>query len=212
MVSRINIAVVVCFLALSGTASSQQEAPPGSSDKGAMDRSVKNRSIELERIKRDAEKPDVKGQQSPSPEAIAKFEEIKEDFEGLQRKQDEILKAYTAGKQVDFAKIAANSELMNKHAVRLEMNLFPTVEAKKGKKKPKEEKSAEVVPVTLPSDLKSLIVEQDNTLAAFVGNPMFTNPQVANVADNTKAHSELKKLILLTAAVKLEAEKRPPLK
>lgn len=212
MVSRINFAVVVCFFALSGIASSQQEAPAGSSDKGAMDRSVKNRSIELERIKRDAEKPDVKGQQSPSPEAIAKFEEIKEDFEGLQRKQDEILKAYTAGKQADFEKIAWNSEQMNRHAVRLETNLFPTVEGKKGKKKPKDEKSADKPAFTLPSDLRSLIVEQDNTLASFVSNPMFTNPQVANVGDNTKAHAELKKLILLTAAVKVEAEKRPPLK
>ena len=212
MISRINIAVVVCVFGLAGSALSQREAPPGSSDKGAMDRSGKDRSIELERIKRDAEKPDVKGQQVPSPEAIAKFEEIKEDFEGLQRKQDEILKAYTAGKQVELERIALNSEQMNKHAVRLETNLFPPAEAKKGKKKPKYEKSAEGPAVTLPSGLRSLIVEQDNTLASFVSNPMFTNPQVANVADNTKAHAELKKLILLTSAVKAEAEKRPPLK
>ena len=212
MVSRINIALVVCLFALSGTASSQQEAPAGSSDKGAMDRDIKTRSIELERIKRDAEKPDVNGQRTPSPEAVAKFEEIKEDFEGLQRKQDEILKAYTGGKQVDLEKIASNSELMNKHALRLETNLFPAVDVKKGKKKPKDMKSEDSPVATLPSDLKSLIVEQDNTLATFVGNPMFTNPQVANVADNTKAHADLKKLILLTAALKTEAEKRPPVK
>ena len=212
MVSRINIAVIVCLFALSGTASSQREAPAGSSDKGAMDRSVKDRSIELERIKRDAEKPDAKGQQSPSPETKAKFEEIKEDFEGLQRKQDEILKAYTGGKQVDLEKIASNSEQMNRHAVRLEANLFPPLEAKKGKKKTKDEKGADTPVAALPSDLKSLIVEQDNTLASFVGNPMFINPQVANVADNAKAHSDLKKLILLTAALKTEAEKRPATK
>jgi hypothetical protein len=216
MVCRINIALVVCFFALTGSAWSQREAPPGASDKGAMDRSSKERSIELERIKRDANKPDAKGQQVPEPEAAAKFEEIKADFEGLQRRQDEILKAYTTGKQVDLDKIVSDSEQMNKHAVRLETNLFPPAEEQKGKKKSKENKTenktVDPPAAPLPQDLKTLIVEQDNTLASFVSNPMFVNPQVANVTDNAKAHADLKKLISLTAALRSEAGKRPPLK
>lgn len=209
MVSRFNMAVAVCIFALTGSAWSQREAPPGASDKGAMDRGSKDRSIELERIKRDANKPDAKGASAAVPAAPAKFEEIKEDFEGLQRRQDEILQAYKVGKQVDLDKIASASEQMNRHAIRLEANLFPPAEEKKGKKKPKKDESAAAPAVTLPPNLKALIVEQDNTLAAFVSNPMFTNPQAVNAADNAKAHAELKKLILLTAALKSEAEKRP---
>jgi hypothetical protein len=212
MEGRINIALVVCLIALTGSAWSQREAPPGASDKGAMDRSSKERSIELERIKRDANKPDAKGQQSPAPDAAAKFEEIKADFEGLQRRQDEIVKAYTTGKQADLEKIVSDSEQMNKHAVRLETNLFPQMEEQKGKKKSKENKTVDTPAVPLPQDLKTLIVEQDNTLASFVSNPMFANPQVANVTDSAKAHADLKKLILLTAALRSEAGKRPPLK
>ena len=212
MEGRINIALVVCLIALTGSAWSQREAPPGASDKGAMDRSSKERSIELERIKRDANKPDAKGQQSPAPDAAAKFEEIKADFEGLQRRQDEIVKAYTTGKQADLEKIVSDSEQMNKHAVRLETNLFPPMEEQKGKKKPKENKTVDPPAASLPQDLKTLIVEQDNTLASFVSNPMFANPQVANVTDSAKAHADLKKLILLTAALRSEAGKRPPLK
>jgi hypothetical protein len=212
MEGRINIALVVCLIALTGSAWSQREAPPGASDKGAMDRSSKERSIELERIKRDANKPDAKGQQSPAPDAAAKFEEIKADFEGLQRRQDEIVKAYTIGKQADLEKIVSDSEQMNKHAVRLETNLFPQIEEQKGKKKSKENKTVDPPAVPLPQDLKTLIVEQDNTLASFVSNPMFANPQVANVTDSAKAHADLKKLILLTAALRSEAGKRPPLK
>jgi hypothetical protein len=212
MEGRINIALVVCLIALTGSAWSQREAPPGASDKGAMDRSSKERSIELERIKRDANKPDAKGQQSPAPDAAAKFEEIKADFEGLQRRQDEIVKAYTTGKQADLEKIVSDSEQMNKHAVRLETNLFPQMEEQKGKKKSKENKTVDPPAVPLPQDLKTLIVEQDNTLASFVSNPMFANPQVANVTDSAKAHADLKKLILLTAALRSEAGKRPPLK
>jgi hypothetical protein len=205
MEGRINIALVVCLIALTGSAWSQREAPPGASDKGAMDRSSKERSIELERIKRDANKPDAKGQQSPAPDAAAKFEEIKADFEGLQRRQDEIVKAYTIGKQADLEKIVSESEQMNKHAVRLETNLFPQMEEQKGKKKSKENKTVDPPAVPLPQDLKTLIVEQDNTLASFVSNPMFANPQVANVTDSAKAHADLKKLILLTAALRSEA-------
>ena len=212
MEGRINIALVVCLIALTGSAWSQREAPPGASDKGAMDRSSKERSIELERIKRDANKPDAKGQQSPAPDAAAKFEEIKADFEGLQRRQDEIVKAYTTGKQPDLEKIDSDSEQMNKHAVRLETNLFPQMEEQKGKKKSKENKTVDPPAVPLPQDLKTLIVEQDNTLASFVSNPMFVNPQVANVTDSAKARADLKKLILLIAALRSEAGKRPPLK
>jgi len=212
MVGRINIALVVCLIALTGSAWPQREAPPGASDKGAMDRSSKERSIELERIKRDANKPDAKGQQSPAPDAAAKFEEIKADFEGLQRRQDEIVKAYTTGKQPDLEKIDSDSEQMNKHAVRLETNLFSQMEEQKGKKKSKENKTVDPPAVPLPQDLKTLIVEQDNTLASFVSNPMFVNPQVANVTDSAKARADLKKLILLIAALRSEAGKRPPLK
>lgn len=209
IVSRLNIAAVACLFALTGSAWSQREAPPGASDKGAMDRGAKDRSIELERIKRDANKKGTRGQQAAAP-AAAKFEEIKEDFEGLQRLQDEILKTSTIGRQVDLDKIASNSEQMNKHAVRLEMNLFPSAGEQKSKKKSKEDKSVDATAATLPLELKTLIVEQDNTLASFVANPMFSNLQVANVADNAKAHADLKKLILLTAALKSRAEGKPP--
>ena len=209
MVSRLNIAVLFCLFVLTATTSwAQREAPPGASDKGAIDRGKKDRSIELERVKRDADKPEAKSQQAPASDA-AKFEEIKKDFEGLQRRQDDILNAYKVGKQVDLEKIASSSEQMNRHAVRLAANLFPAAEDQKGKKKPKGEKSVDAPAGPLPQDLRSLIVEQDNTLASFVINPMFTNPQAAGAVDNAKAHLDLKKLILLTAALKSEAEKRP---
>lgn len=198
----------VCLLILTCSAVyAQRETPAGAGDKDLSDRGVKNRSSDLERVTRDAKKQDP----AKSLEAVgatAKFEEIKEDFENLQRRQDEIVKAYTAGKQIDIEKIAQLSDLMNKNAVRLEANLFPVVDEKKGKKKSRDNK-VEATSAALPQDLKSLIVEQDNGLASFVGNPMFVNPQAANGEDNAKAHADLKKLIRLSAALRVEAEKRP---
>ncbi|MEQ1762107.1 MAG: hypothetical protein ABL984_03070 [Pyrinomonadaceae bacterium] len=203
-----SIAVVSVVVS---TASAQQEAPAGASDRGPMDRSMKTRSAELERVKRDAEKPDPKNPTATMPPN--KFAEVKEDFEGLQLRQDEIRKIYSEGKQVDTAKIATVAVVMNANATRLQGNLFPIVEEPKTKKKPKDQKDqpakVEPTPEPLPHDLRSMIVAQDDTLAAFVANPMFTNPQVSNVDDNARAHADLKKLIRLTAALKVEAEKRP---
>ncbi len=191
--------------------SAQQDTPAGAGDRNLEDRNVKSRSIELERVKRDAEKPDVKNQTPAIPPV--KFQDIKEDFEGLQLRQDEIRKVYTEGKQIDMPKIVWVAGLMNANATRLQGNLFPPVEEPKNKKKSKEQKvePAKVEPALdpLPQDLRSMIMAQDDALAAFVANPMFTNPQVSNVDSNVKAQADLKKLIRLTAALGEMAAKKP---
>lgn len=194
----------------------QQDPPAGAGDKNLEDRNVKSRSIELERVKRDAQKQDPKNQAPAIPPV--KFQEIKEDFEGLQLRQDEIRKIYTEGKQPDMAKIGSVASVMNANATRLHGNLFPPpVEEpktnKKSKEKPKDQKAepakVEPTPEPLPLDLRSMIVAQDDTLAAFVANPMFTNPQVSNVDSNLKAQADLKMLIRLTAALAEMAAKNP---
>ena len=103
--------------------SAQQDPPAGAGDKNLEDRNVKSRSIELERVKRDAEKQNPKNPTQGVP--AVKFQEIKEDFEGLQLRQDEIRKIYTEGKQIDTAKIAVVAGVMNANATRLLGNLFP---------------------------------------------------------------------------------------
>ena len=193
------------FFVLAGLdVSAQREAPPGASDKNLADRGIKDRSIELERIKRDAAKPDRKNEAVDA----ARFEEVKEDFENIQRLQDEILKAYTTGKQIEVQKIAGNAEEVHRRATRLEANLFPASNQKNVKKTKETQKEDPALP-PLPQDLKSLIVELDNTLAKFVANPMFTTPSVANVNDQVVARADLQRLIRLSAALKIEAEKQP---
>jgi hypothetical protein len=176
-------------------------APPGSSDKNLEDRDIKGRSVELERIRRDAGKPDQNAQPQQIPKE--KFEEIKQDFENIQRLQNEIITAYTMSKQINYAKISSDAGEINKSSVRLGSNLFPIID-KKDKKKSKENTVADS---PIPQDIKGIIVELDNTLAAFVGNAMFTNPQVVNSADHAKAQADIEKIIRLSAALNQEAEK-----
>ena len=134
----------------------------------------------------------------------AKFQEIKEDFENIQRLEDEIIKIYTTSKKINYAKISGDAESINTSALRLRTNLFPAMDAQKKGAKPKQNKGNSS---PLPEDLKSLIVEQDNMLAAFVANPMFANPKVVNSNDNAKAQTDLDQLIRLSSALKAEADR-----
>jgi hypothetical protein len=182
-----------------------QIAPPGAGDKSLENRDIKDRSIELERVKREAEKPDRKNQNPPAP--AVNFQQVKEDFETIQKLEDGIISAYSKSKEINYTQISEDSAQMNRSAMRLESNLFPPVEKKKDNKKAAQETNTQAAEPALPQDIKSLIVEQDNTLAAFVSNPMFTNPQVVNQESNKKAHSDLQRLIRLSAALQQEADK-----
>ena len=199
---------VLCalFLLVSfSNVSAQREPPPGAGDKNLADRNIKGRSVELERIKREADKPDRKHQE---PEKIpeAKFREIKEDFEQIQISQSDIVAAYTKSGVIDFAKISASAEEISKRGLRLKANLFPVVNNKKDDERSRNnKKDVELRPLT--QDVKTLIVEMDNTLAAFTGNSIFTNPQVVTPDSNAKAQADLEKLIKLSAALKQEADR-----
>jgi hypothetical protein len=204
MIKRLILLLALLIGAGSFTSVLSQIAPPGAGDRNLENRNIKDRSIELERVKRDAEKPDSSTQPAAAM-SPAKFQEVKEDFENLQRLEDEIIKIYTMSKQIDFGKISQNAAGINKSSVRLESNLFPPDPKQKNGKKA-DIQAAESAS-KLPEDVKSLIVDQDNTLAAFVGNPIFTNPKVVTPADNAKAHDDLQRLIKLSAALQVQADK-----
>lgn len=192
------------FLAVAAGSSvfAQVAAPPGAGDKNLEDRNIKTRSIDLERIDRDAQRSEAGTQSQAAP--AANFAEIKQDFENIQRLQDQIVAAYKVTVKVDYATISASAEQMSKSAARLESNLFPAADKPKKKKRSKDQ-AAEAPPAA--SDMKSLIVDLDNTIAAFVRNAMFTNPQVINAAENARARSDLRKIINLSSALKQEADK-----
>ena len=209
---RVGLFLSILFtLFLAASLSAQQPGPPpgavpaGAGDKNLQTSDLKMRSAELERIKRDAEKPSRKNEGPAAP--TMNFQQIKEDFETIQKLQDDIIKAYSTGKEIEHTRISNDASQMNQSAIRLESNLFPPVEKKKDGKKGSEPPSAKVDEPALPQDIKSLIVELDNTLTAFVGNPMFTSPQVVDQNNNLKARGELQKLIRLSSALQNEAGK-----
>jgi len=192
---RLLLAVVAVAAAASLSPALAQRTPPaGASDKnlkGELD-GVRERSSEIERVRRDAEKPDRKAEKSPED----KFPRIKEDFERIQIVNAEVLQA---GGTPDYARLSDAAEEVRKRAARLKSDLF----ASESEKKPKGEGGEGEV----QTDLKSLLSALDGALARFVNSPIFQNTKVVNPHDSAKAKADLDEVIKLSTRVAKEADK-----
>lgn len=192
---------------------SAQVTPAGAGDKDLRDTNVKGRSNELERIKRDAQKPEKRDKNAPpgtisvteTEDALAaKYEEIKTDYEQIQLSQDSIIKAYQSGDKIDYSQIGKSSSEINKSAVRLNSNLFtPTVaENSDAKKEEKTEKKPE-----MPKSMRDIIVDLDNTIGRFASSPMFQNLRAVDPMVSEKTKLDLERVIQLSSLIAAEAEK-----
>jgi cell fate (sporulation/competence/biofilm development) regulator YlbF (YheA/YmcA/DUF963 family) len=154
--------------------------------------SVRSRAIELERAKRDANKVIIKD----SKELAAKFAEIKEEFEDIQKLQATIIKAYTTGKAIDYAKIANSAAEMHKKSLKLNENLFNPSPTKTEEKKDQK-----------PKSVRDLIVDLDNAIGKFIGSPLFSNNKIVDSKTSEKAQTDLQNIIELSEKLFWEAKK-----
>lgn len=153
---------------------------------------IKTRSIELERIKRDAEKRPV------SENKTVKFPEIKEDFEQIQRIDLIILQTPTANNSVYFSNIIKQVSEINRRAIRLKSNLFP--EESKNRKDSKND-SQQHRQIN-SQDLKNLLKSLDLHVFNFVNNPIFQNLSVVDLKDTRNAQKELDFIVEISAEIK----------
>ena len=155
---------------------------------------VKGRSNEMERVKRDAEKPEKKN----NPEET--FPQIKEDFEQIQLVNSNVLQAAPAGVAPDYGHLSEAAADIKKRAARLKTNLFGAESEKPPKQK--EEKGEKAQP-----DLKSLLSALDAAVSDFTHSPMFQNTKVVNPEDSTKARRDLEEIIKLSTRIWKETER-----
>ncbi len=151
--------------------------------------SIRSREIELERVKRDANKPNLTEEFNGRK---INFAEIKKDFESIQKLQSSIVKAYTTGKKIGYREISELSLEINKSASRLNSNLFAASTETK-----KEEKSE---PKT-PKSVRELIIDLDNNIGSFAKSPMFQNLKVVDPTISEKTGMNLEQIIKLSAAL-----------
>jgi hypothetical protein len=193
-------AIVLIAVTASSPVSAQQPGPPpGGGDKNLgsdVMPGVKGRSNEIERIKRDAEKPEKKNG------AEGTFPQIKEDFEQIQHVNTNILQATPSGAALDYARISDAAAEIKKRAARLKSNLFGAENEKPPKEK--EEKGQQDKG---QQDLKTLLPALDNAINKFIHSPIFQNTGVVNPDDSAKAKRDLEDVIKLSTRVGKEAEK-----
>lgn len=212
---RVISSVFIIFTAaIISNISAQQVAPPGAGDKDLRDDNIRMRSVDIERTKRDAEKPTSNSNSSSTnaPTAViksdidTKYPQIKEDFEGLQNNQAAIVKAYTTGEKIDYDQIKISAAALNENAKRLDGNLFaPKVEFKTVESELKKVESKENE--TKAKSIKNLIVDLDTAIGNFVSSTMFQNLRVVEpeVAGNTQA--DLAKVMEISEMLSVEAGK-----
>lgn len=214
MIKTLILFVLVFSTAIYSNVFGQQAAPPGAGDKDLRDNNVKSRSVELERIDREANKPNKTGNSGSSSNAsgedklAAKYGEIKEDFEQIQMSQDVIIKTYQNTSKIDYAQIIKSALEINKSARRLDLNLFPSKinEDPESEKNDKNEKkqSAET---KLAKSLRDLIVDLDNAIGSFASSTMFQNLRLIDPKVSIKTRTDLAKIIESSAELSAQAQK-----
>jgi cell fate (sporulation/competence/biofilm development) regulator YlbF (YheA/YmcA/DUF963 family) len=152
--------------------------------------SIKMRSVELERVKRESNKLSV----SDSKEYLLKFEEIKEDFENIQKLQSKVVRVYTTGKTVDYKQIGELSAEISKKALRLERNLFEERADKTENSKDVERKQ-----------VRDLIIELDGAIGNFTNGQIFKNTKLVDTENAQTSQDQLKKIVKLSGKLSIEA-------
>jgi len=174
--------------------------PAGAGDKNLADNGIKLRSVELERIKREAERAEAASFAPINTEINSRFPQIKEDFEGIQILEAAIIKAYTTGKTIDYGLIESSADGINKRCRRLDLNLF--AESKKDKNSEDKSEKAEK-----PKSLKDLIILLDTAIGDFVTSPLFGKVKVVEPATAIKTRTDLLNVLKLSERIGLEAKR-----
>lgn len=188
-----------CFAAFAAADVSAQRpvpAPIPVAEREVREGSIRLRSIDLERVKRDANK---RAPRETGKEQAIKFALVKEDFEDIQKSQDSIINAYTTGKEINYEKISNAASDIKKHALRLAVNLFNETS-----EETQREKNSNAVK---PKSVRELIIELDNALGVFISSPIFQNTKIVDPKVSEKAQSDLKKIYKLSDALSREAAK-----
>jgi hypothetical protein len=198
---RIAISILmVIAAAMCSTTYGQRETPAGAGDKNLGEDNVKLRSVELERIKREAAQAEAASFAPISKDIVKKFPVIKEDFEGIQLSQAEIIKAYTTGKTIDYSAIENSAEDISKKSKRLDTNLFDVK-----KDAPDESKLAgkdEKV-----KSVRDLIVDLDTAIGSFVSSKIFGNIKIIEPEVAIQTRKDLDKIQYLSKKLSEEAKK-----
>ena len=200
---RLFLAVMLIITPAFCPVVAQEHGPPaGGSDKNLREAAsdVKGRSVEMDRVRRDTEKPNKEkpGKEKSDSGAAPNFAEIKEDFERIQIINGDSLQAGALKENPDYQSLSESAAEIEKRAIRLRSNLFGPVSGKKSK-------DTESVAEDLA--LKPLLTLLDDSITVFTHSPIFQNTKTVNPEDSTNAQKELDAIIKISARIRNEADR-----
>lgn len=200
--NALAIAIVIagCFSGLQAQEAPTVSTPAVPDNARPLSDNIKLRSVELERIKRDAEKKATLRREDGKE---LKFALIKEDFEGIQKEQMSIVHVYTTTDPIDYKAIKESSNKITEMAVRLRANVFAPKEEESGDPSTENEEN----PYTGKS-VRDLIVELDNAIGAVVTSPMWQKLAVVDPETSLVVEGSLAKVIMASSALWIEASKK----
>ena len=154
---------------------------------------IKNRSIELERLKREANKRPV------NKDLSSDFPQIKKDFEEIQKVNSKLFQLTVDNKPLNYYAVLKFVSEINQRASRLKSILFTPEPSAKNELKQKSETDES-------QDLKTLLEILDKSLNSFVHNPIFQNLKLVNSTDLIKAQKDLENVIYASKAIKVKTK------
>ncbi len=161
------------------------------------DNGIRIRSIELERVKNESYRSAAL--EKAAENRKINYSQIKSDFELVQKLQNEIVKTYVTGKQINYGRIGELAAKLNECAKRLEFNLLLYTE-KTTKKSNKENLDSR--------NVSGLIVILDKSIGTFVANQVFKNLNIIEPNDAEKAEFDLHNIIQVSNFLAQKAEKQ----
>lgn len=156
---------------------------------------VKNRSLEMERVKREANKNPATDNFTPT------FPKIKEDFEQIQKINSEIFQTTAVKTPVNYAAVLKYVSEINHRSLRLKLNLFSVETEQKKETKNKQQTVVE------PRDIKTLLDILDKSINSFAHNSIFQNVNLVNSLDSLHAQNDLETVIKISSLIKEKAKK-----
>jgi hypothetical protein len=143
----------------------------------------------------------VPGKRQADPQRIRQLvEQVREDYKRLQVIRNEMVRALTSDKPLDYKLVADRTTEINKRALRLKEAL--ALQASE------EEAKRQLSPAELDAgQLKDALVNLCNGIITFVEHPMFKSPAVLDVQETTRASRLLNSIIDLSGGIRKNAGK-----
>lgn len=123
-----------------------------------------------------------------------------EDFDRILTLHNEIARALTSNKDLDYHFVSDATAEIKKRASRVQSSLFLRL-------KPEEVLELEKSPAAKDLPVKDELIKLCHQIRSFVTNPSIENPNTINAEQMAKARKDLESLIQLSGQIKKDADK-----